>query len=399
MLASLALLPLVASNFGASGWVALGVGQSIGAIVGVFGALAWPVIGGHKIAQQTREDRIKTFRMSTFSRLFALAALIPLASLCMLVSPIVLPLPSILFMIGAALNGMSSAWFFSGTGQPRFLIRNEGLVRLAAYAVSLIGMSAGLGLWWYALMTVVAPLLTLVLNWFTIVGRAWAVTAMEFREAAKMIHIQMGATLSRVLQSLFYQGANTIFAVFAPAALAVYSATDQVKRVAGNAIGVVPTAFVGWVGSSTGRSLRRRQSLSLLAAFIVSLIAAAAWWLLGDNIVQYLFAGEIELSGTQKWLLLGGIIANFITYCVELLIMIPSRLENIVYRSNSIASVLGLVAMAFAAHTFGVEGGLAVLLLVKVVLLSTYGMALAIERKARTTDQASSHESSTLTRP
>lgn len=381
MLASLALLPLIASKFGASGWVALAVGQSIGAIVGVFGALAWPVMGGHRIAQQTREERIVTYRTSTFSRLLALGALVPITSICMLFSPFELVLPSILFMIGAALNAMSASWYFSGTGEPRFLIRNEGLVRLGSYAVALVGMSAGLGLWWYGLMMVAANLLTLVMNWLTVVGPIWAVTAVEIRGAAQLIRTQMGATLSRVLQSLFYQGANTIFAVFAPAALAVYSATDQIKRVAGNAIGVVPAAFVGWVGSSTGRKLLRRQSLSLMVAISVSLVAAAAWWLLGDRVVHYLFAGEIELTRAQKWLLFGGIIANFLTYSVELLVMIPSRLEKIVYRANSIASVLGLVAMAIGARMFGVEGGLMVLLLVKLVLLITYGLSLGIVRR------------------
>lgn len=380
MLASLALLPLIASKFGPSGWVALGVGQSVGAIAAAFGSLAWPVIGGHRIASQIASERVKTYRLSALSRLMTLSAVIPLLALFMLALPSEVATTAILFMVGSALNGMTASWYFSGTGEPRFLVRNEGLVRLASYALALLGLVAGLGLWWYGLMTVAAGATSVIMNWLSVVGRRLSLSRDELIVALRIIPSQMKATLSKLLQSFFLQGANTVFTVFAPSSLAVFSAADQVKRVAGNALGVFPVAFVGWIGSSDSSRLRRRQKLSLILALVVSSTVAGFWWALGDLVIHYLFASEIYFTELQSWLLLGVIVSSYLSHTFELLLVVPSGMANLVYASNSVSAILGVVALAFGAHMFGVEGGLTVLLAVRVATLLVYTVALAVHR-------------------
>ena len=46
MLASLVLLPFIASRFGSGGWVALSIGQSVGALLSVAIGMAWPASVG-----------------------------------------------------------------------------------------------------------------------------------------------------------------------------------------------------------------------------------------------------------------------------------------------------------------------------------------------------------------
>lgn len=387
MLASLALLPLIAQQFGASGWMALGIGQSAGAIASAFVALAWPVIGGHRIASQTSIERAETYKISTLSRLITLLVTVPVMALFLLILlPAESAFNSTLFMVGFALNGMNASWYFSGTGEPRYLVRNEGFVRLASYGIALIGMLCGLGLWWYGLTTIAAGCTSILLNWITIVGARWPVTRKDLGVALKVIPAQMSAAVAKILQALFYQGANTVFTIFAPSALAMYSAADQVKRVAANALSVLPAAFVFWVGASRGRQLRRRQRISVLLAVTVSVALIGLWWFFGDFVIYYLFAGEIELPKTQSMLLIGVIVANYLTLSTELLLMVPSGLERVVFLTNSVCAVLGITALAFAAHHYGAEGGLAVLLIVKVTILIVYSISLFITLKSRDKD-------------
>lgn len=378
MLASIALLPLIAAKFGAQSWVALGLGQSLGAIVGVLVALAWPIIGGHEIASTSdSSERQRIFRRSVYSRGIVLAVLVPLAACGMLFLPNHMSVEATLFMAGNAFNGMTASWYFAGTGQPRYLVRNEGLVRLASYAVTLVGIGAcGLGLWWYGFITVLAGISMALLNWTTIVGIRFVWSLAEFRESAKLIPAQLNGTLSRILQSLFYYGANSVYTIWAPGSLAVFAAADQIKRITANALGMIPTTFVSWVGAASGVERVRRQRLSIGSVTIISVLTIVGWILFGNTIVGYLFAGNVELKRYENVLLICGVVANLLTYSVELLVMVPKQLQTFVYNSNSFASIVGLIGLAIAASQFGVGGGLAVLLLIKVALLIVYGSRL-----------------------
>ena len=51
-----------------------------------------------------------------------------------------LRIETILFMVGISMNALTASWYFAGTGQPRRLIRNEGLVRLVVCCFSAVAL-------------------------------------------------------------------------------------------------------------------------------------------------------------------------------------------------------------------------------------------------------------------
>src|SRR4051794_17971489 len=141
MLASLVILPLISARFGSAGWVALSLGQSVGAVVSVVAGLAWPVIGGNAgAAASDLRARQALFRSSVSSRLLVLFVLVTCAvPLTVLLAPSY-PWSTTLFMVGVAGNAMTATWYFAGLGAPRLLVLNEGVVRFGGYLIALAGL-------------------------------------------------------------------------------------------------------------------------------------------------------------------------------------------------------------------------------------------------------------------
>eukprot|EP00918_Siedleckia_nematoides_P108280 GHVU01236318.1.p1 GENE.GHVU01236318.1~~GHVU01236318.1.p1 ORF type:complete len:401 (+),score=41.95 GHVU01236318.1:1129-2331(+) len=386
MLASLVLLPLISDRFGSSGWIALGLGQGIGAMVSVLVGMVWPVIGGNAVAvAQDTAGRRDIFRLSAYSRIAVLLVLLcPAIPLTLVLAPRY-PGATTLFMVGVALNGLSAAWYYAGVGEPRHLVVNEGMVRLGGYTVSLAGLLLGASLLWYSATMVVTGLVMFALNWFTIMGRSpfWSVTAPS--DAWREIRSQLRGTLSRALEAAFSFGGTTIFATFAPAALPLFSALDQVQKAGNNTLSFLPSTFVQWVGSADGEHKRSRMVRSMAFLSVICILIVPSWALLGPFILNLLFAGQVSLSLWGHLVLAAAISLVLFTAAFELLVLIPLGFANVAYVGNSGASILGVVLIAAGAVTFGALGGVGAWIVVQSLLVG-YFVVVLLRRRRRAPD-------------
>lgn len=378
LLAAVVLLPLISSRFGGPGWVALGIGQGIGAIASIIVGLAWPVTGGQQIASLSESSaRRRLFRVSVYSRaLVLLAVIIPASGITVLLVNEFRG-AALLFMVGNLLNGLSAAWYFSGTGSPRMLVLNEGIVRLAAYAVSAVLVSAGMPLWGYGTALVVAGLLMAALNWFAVCGRDAGTFPSELLSALLAIRAHSSGTVSRLAQSTFNFGIVSVYALSGAPNLATLSAADQVQKAIANAAGVWPTAFVSWVGGADRDLARTRGKRVVLATLLVGAAGALLWIFLGPMIVSVLFAGEVSLSLVLLLLIALGVVVPLLARTIELLVMVPGGRERIVFRVQRILSCAGLVLLFPASWLLGPVGALSVAPAVGCLAIGIYGAVLA----------------------
>ena len=385
MLASLVILPLISARFGSLGWVALSLGQSLGAVVSVVAGLAWPVIGGNAIAAAAdREAQQHIFRASVYSRLLVLVVLVACAvPVTVLLAPSY-PWSTALFMVGVSGNAMTAAWYFAGLGAPRLLVLNEGVVRFGGYVVALAGLTLGAPLVWYAACTAVAAVVMLVLNWRSIIGRGPLWMAGGLRLALDPVRAQLAGTLSRVLRALFTFGGPPIYAAAAPLQLPLLSALDQVQKAGTNTLAFFPDAFVHWVGSA-GDQAPRRIRRSLLFLGLVSLALVPGWMLLGPTVVDLLYAGRLEFAWPLHLLLVVAIAGQLVVTSMELLLMVPLGLAAAVYRANTVVSLLGLVLLVVAASVAGARGGVVVWILAQTALVLCYLLALLRSRRSQRT--------------
>jgi len=359
LLASLVLLPLISHRFGSAGWVALALGQSIGAIVSVIVGMAWPVIGGDLVARaKNAEERMSIFRASACSRIVVLGALLSVAI------PITLWLAdayswvTAFFMIGVSLNGLTATWYFAGLGRPSRLILNEGVVRLAGYIIALTGLVLGWSLAWYGAVMIAVGVVMFSLNWWTIMGwrRLWLPGS--GRLALKTIHQQISGTTSRVFHAGFAFGGPAIFSLVAPLQLPLYSALDQVQKAGNNSLNVVPNAFISWVGSARPPDRGRRIRNSVGFILTVCVLIIVVWVPVGPQVLSFLFADDFTLSLGGNLILILAVTTMLLSKSLELLVLVPLGQAQLVFAGNSAVSLLGLILMMIGAITFGALGGI-----------------------------------------
>jgi hypothetical protein len=383
ILATLVILPLVSKRFGAAGWVAIGLGQSIGAIVSVVASLAWPIVGGNLIARASgAHERQAIFRESIYSRSAAFVLLLLVAVPLTLALSAEHSWATVLFMVGVALNGLTAGWYYAGIGQPRYLVINEGVVRLLGYGVAMVGLMLGAGLFWYSLVTVGIGLVMCLLNWYRVMGTNQLLVPAAIAITVKAIRSQLGGTASRTLQAGFLFGGSAIFSAVAPSQLALFSALDQVRKAGNNSMAFLPNAFVAWVGSAGGAQRNRRMKRSLLFIVGVCIVVAFVWISLGPLVLNLLFSGHLQLSMWGHLLLVAAIESAVLCRSVELLVLIPLGRANVVYGANSAASVLGLLMVAGGALIWGALGGLSAWVVIHVLLLLYY--VIEVVRRAGT---------------
>jgi O-antigen/teichoic acid export membrane protein len=364
LLATLVLLPLISRRFGPAGWVALALGQSIGALVSVIVGMAWPIIGGNLVARATTtQEKMSIFRASAYSRIIVLGILLLIAVPITILLSDHYPWVTASFMVGVSLNGLTATWYFAGLGQPRQLIMNEGVVRLVGYIVALAGLLLGWNLGWYGAVTIAIGLAMFSVNWWTIMGRSrlWLPGSGDL--ALRTIRQQISGTVARVLQASFAFGGPTIFSLIAPLQLPLYSALYQVQRAGNNSLNILPSAFVSWVGSASPAERRRRMRNSIAFIVAVCLIIIISWVSLGPLILDFLFANRFNLSVGGNFLLALSIATVLFCKSLELLILVPLGRAQLVFASNSAASLVGVILVIIGAITFGALGGIGALAL------------------------------------
>lgn len=363
-LAALFILPAISSRFGANGWIAVGLGQSLGAIAGIVVGLDWPVSGAQAIAQSDEPQRRALYFQSLRYRGVALIAVtIPFAVIIAFLSHPEFRLETVLFFIATSLNGLTASWYFAGTGEPRFLIRNEGLVRLGAYAVSLIGISIfNAPLAFYAWMLCAAGIVMPIASALTISRSPRNVSA-DWRRSRtlpqKKLSKQIVAAGSRLISQAYYYSGVTIVSLVSPASQATYTSIDQVQKAINNGLSAFPSAFQSWVGKpKTLHDRVRRASLATRVSLAITIPLIALLTFAIPVFQHFLFSGKVSLPFNETFLVAVVISLTLLAQLLQSLGVVPLGAEMRVYPIVATSGVLGLVLLFACVPALGTLGAL-----------------------------------------
>jgi len=377
-LASLVILPIISAKFGAPAWSMVALGQSTGAIASIVVGLTWAVEGGNLVAGLGAHERGQVYVRSVASQLIVfLIAGVVTGVITYVLAP-TYKWEAVVFALANTLGGFTAAWYYSGVGTPRPLLINEGLVRMLGYVAALVAILAGGGLMWYATTGMAAAVVSILANWWTIVIRRGAhIPRTIVRDAWRTVQEEWFGTAARLIQSVYSFGGPSLFAILHPSGLAAYSGARTVQVTAANALSAVPNAFVSWVGSQRGERLKERVRLTNRLMAVTGVLIFLGVALLGQVVLNYLFAHRLTLGFGDRVLLAIAIAFAFYNRAYQLLVLVPLGQKALIYRSTMVSSLIGLGLYCVLIPALGVTGGLLVPPAVFIGLQVRYRLSMA----------------------
>ncbi|MGP4031781.1 lipopolysaccharide biosynthesis protein [Pseudarthrobacter sp. 1C304] len=371
MASTLLVLPLLSRQFGPLGWSAVGIGQSIGAFVSIVAGMGWQVVGAQLVAESSPLRRRTLFVESLKSRAAMLMVLlVPAIAVCCLLTP-AYQFEAAVFVIAMGLNCLNASWYFSGTGQSRFVLINEGLVRLSGYLISIPLLAWTQSLMVYAVVLLATGLISAFCN-FAAILLPWSTVAWkQSNRTIDVVKEQLTGAVSRMLTATQLHVGPAIVAVVQPQSLHVFVALYNVHKAVNNATAAYPQAFAWWVGSSNSlvERIRRTRLLSFVTLSVVIAISLG-WAVLGIPLVAWLYNGNVELS-TELNLVCGVSMAMFAaSRAAGLLGLIPLGMQKTVYISASVAAIFCIGGMVLGTYWLGTYGAF--------IAMAVSGFALTI---------------------
>ncbi|YAL84099.1 hypothetical protein ACMYYO_04620 [Dermacoccaceae bacterium W4C1] len=290
-LSPLLVIPVVTSEFGAAGWAAMAIAQSLGMAFSVATELGWGVVGPQRIAGLPRDEAVQEYRLSITSRTLTVlpGGLIAAAAAALLVHDHHLDAAVLAF--GTAAQGMTPSWYFIGLGQPIKVFLSEGVPRvLVAVIASVIMWQGGPLLVYGLLMTLTVPLAQLLARRF--IGRDARPGRAEWRSAPSVVRSQMTIGLGRIVSVTYTALPISIVGLFAPSAVPVFAATERLMRMCVQVLGVVPLRLQSWIGVAQGRKKMRRIRTAQQIGLGLGLTAGVSYALLAPIIAPLIFRDD-----------------------------------------------------------------------------------------------------------
>lgn len=359
MVSTILLLPLISSKFGPAGWSAVGLGQSLGAFLGVIAGLAWHVVGAQQVAVSTPEERRVLYAESVKSRALVLLIATPLAgALCYALAP-AYKWECVAFMVATGLNCLNASWFFAGTGQPKYVIRNEASIRLVGYVVAIPALAVTDSMWAYAAILIAVGVLMALANIFSIFNLFSSETWAQTRKTRTIVKEHVHGMVARGFSAGQQYLGITVVSLIMPQSLPIYSALDNMQKTANNATAFFPQAFAWWVGSPQSvesRYPRVRKMVSVI--LLIGVLVFVGWMVAGPLIMDLLYHGKAEASFWLHFWTACGMAAFTMSRSLEQLCLVPLGLPAMVYRGTTVCAVVGLPGIAVGLWFGGVAGAL-----------------------------------------
>lgn len=384
-LTPLIAIPVITSQFGAEGWVAVALGISIGTAAAVLVELGWGLNGSIRIARASPVARPRILALAMITKsLMSLITLGPIVGVSLFLQSEGSTV-TILIACAYMLTGTSSAWYFIGLGSPGKILDCEVLPRLSLVLISCAGMQ----FWdWpiesYCIALILAALLSAVA-----VLRVERIVASDF----------LSHSLRRVLfafrrqgQALFARSASAIYIALpvvivgfvSPGSVLVFSAAERLIRMSLTVLQSVPNSLQAYVGGAQGLGDRRdRVFRSVSVNVAVGILAAFTFAALSNVLSMVLFSDLIDFS---SWAIVFGSVIIFLTCAsrsVGSLGLVAYNDVRSISRSAVLGACVGVIGLLLGARYYGPSGALGAMALAEFAVLAYQAVALVQRTQAR----------------
>lgn len=360
MITPLLALPAITTRFGAEGWAAVAIGQSIGAAAATLVELGWGLNGPQRVA---RMSTTSTYRSAVLSLQTKGLMLVPMAMVAFTASWLLAPshrLDAAIVAAGTAATALSLSWLFLGKTAPLRIIGTDSVIRLGGIALATALLLVGGDLWVYAVVGIAFPAFASPALACLLVRRAARrrVPIPSLRLVKYSMRAQWHAVTARGVSALYIALPVALVGVVSPASVAVFAAGERLMRLGLAAMAVVPSAMQGWVGSALNREQRMgRVRLAILMNAGLGVVAALVFGFFGPFASQLVFSGSATIPPMFAWTLAGVVILVSVSRATGGIGLVALQRVDVIARSATAGAIVGVPTLLLGGLMLGPVGG------------------------------------------
>lgn len=351
-------LPVLARVAGADAWLAIAIGQSVGAFLALFIALGYNTVGPTMVALAGPADRPSVLRRSVLARL---VLFLPSAVLAIVVSALIAPdghrVEAAAMSLAMALTGLSSAWYMIGLGRAGLIVVYEMLPRIVATLVAAVLLLLLGQVIWYPALLIGAALVSVVLFLGRTVG-LWELARSRPGELREALAFNRSAMATEVVAGAYNSLAVTLVSLSAPAVQAAsYVSGDKLYRIGQYSVSALGNALQGWVVEDDREHFAERARRALTLHIALGLLGLAGFCLLGPWLSGLLFGEAVAIDPATA---IGFGVATFaiaLGTAVGRVILVGLGARREFLTSVIVGASIGVPAILVLAALFGAAGG------------------------------------------
>ncbi|UYN82560.1 MAG: polysaccharide biosynthesis protein [Microcella sp.] len=295
-------LPILARIAGPDAWLAIAIGQSVGAFAALFVALGYNTVGPTAVALEKGPARPLVLERSIRPRLLLF---MPAALLACTVAALLAPAPhridAALMALALTLSGLSSSWYMVGLGRATLIVVYELLPRVVATAIAAVALvTLGQVTWYPTLLTVAALVGTGVFALRTVGLRS--LLAASPGSVRRVFREHRTALTTEIAGGTYNSLAVTFVSIAAPVNQAAeFVSGDKLYRIGQYSASALGNALQGWAVEDGPGQFARRARVALVLHLLLGMLGLACFAALGPWLSEVLFGASVAIDLATAW--------------------------------------------------------------------------------------------------
>ncbi|MCZ1074515.1 lipopolysaccharide biosynthesis protein [Rhodococcus ruber] len=341
--ANLLTVPFVIVNAGGAGWASVAVGQSIGALVGVFTLLGWVQSGPTAVARASDAARGRYYMDSVYVRSLTLVATVPAVALASAALGTAHPTATTLSAVALLVVNIGANWFYVGEANPRGLFVFDTVPRTIGIVAATAAIACGFPIEGYSAIVLAGAVVAAIMSLFD-VGRRYGSGGFRpfgLRPYWSLVAAQKHGIGTALLSSFYLSMPMLVVQHFAPSAVPQYALIDKIKQQALTAYRPISQALQGWTPRGGAASVLRRTQRASQIAWTLGMLGGIVLVAGAIPLGHVLSGGELVIGWDLAVPVSVAFAANIISVTLGVACLLPLGLEKHVTAS----AALGVVVM------------------------------------------------------
>ncbi|WP_213576698.1 hypothetical protein [Rhodococcus sp. USK13] len=340
-------IPFIIVHAGADGWAAVAVGQSLGAITGIFTLLGWGQSGPTDVAQRGDTDRGRYFFNSLYVRSLSMVFTVPVTAMGSIFLDTAAPAATMLAACAILVINLGANWFYVGESNPRGLLFFDAVPRSISIIVATVALGLGASLVVYSVIVVLGSASAVLLSTFDIKRRYGRVPFRQLRarELLVILRRQRHGIGTALLSAVYLSLPLLVVQALVPSTAAYYALADKLKQQALTMYRPISQTVQGWTPKGSPSLVIQRVRKAYLLTLMTGLLGGVVFG------VSISFASDIFSGGDLPiGFLLGVPIAiafgaNIVSLTTGVACLLPLKLERHITISAAIGTCVAVSAI------------------------------------------------------